>query len=387
VGDWSRLPGWPLSSTVSVAVNVVGACRSRDALEHVCGPQGFPRLPLVRVHGVHGKNPSPHRGEPPCPEPLLLRWRCWWQAALPPPAVTVATEMSTTTTAPTVATESTTTSATTTTTTVPTCELGTALDAVWMIETGDGHGTAFHIGDGEWITAAHVVGHVETVLLRHGADEIEATVVGIDHDTDVAVLGAAIEAPNVLLALDAVGVGADVLAAGYPLYGESEPSVTRGVVSRLERDIFLGELLLTDTAMNPGNSGGPLFTECGTVAGMVVQKIVDVDVEGIGYAVTASELTSQMPRLRSGYRTVIDEPEPVSVVPATTVPVQGWYINYVDGIPYAQADALVWDGPQTTPSSPPQLWVSCLDTRKWLLYWPHADIYTTPSTDLVATGR
>ncbi len=256
-----------------------------------------------------------------------------------------------------------------------------------MIETGDGHGTAFHIGDGEWITAAHVVGHVETVLLRHGADEIEATVVGIDHDTDVAVLGAAIEAPNVLLALDAVGVGADVLAAGYPLYGESEPSVTRGVVSRLERDIFLGELLLTDTAMNPGNSGGPLFTECGTVAGMVVQKIVDVDVEGIGYAVTASELTSQMPRLRSGYRTVIDEPEPVSVVPATTVPVQGWYINYVDGIPYAQADALVWDGPQTTPSSPPQLWVSCLDTRKWLLYWPHADIYTTPSTDLVATGR
>ena len=269
--------------------------------------------------------------------------------------------------------------------TVPPCELGTALDAVWMVETGYGHGTAFHIGDGEWITAAHVVGDIETLLLRHGADEIEATVVGIDYDTDVAVLDAATGAPSVPLALNAAAVGADVLAAGYPLYGESEPSVTRGVVSRLERDSFLGELLLTDTAMNPGNSGGPLFTECGDVAGMVIQKIVDVDVEGIGYAVTASELTSQMPRLRSGYRTVVADPEPVAVVPATTIPVRGWYMNYVDGIPYAQADALVWDGPQTTPSSPPQLWVTCLHTRKWLLYWPHAYIYTTPGTDLVAT--
>jgi len=59
------------------------------------------------------------------------------------------------------------------------------------------------------------------------------------------------------------------------------------------------------------------------ISSMVLQKIVDVDVEGIGYAVTASELTSQMPRLRSGYRTVNDEPEPVSVVPATNALIVG----------------------------------------------------------------
>ncbi len=298
-----------------------------------------------------------------------------------PPTITTATTIA-------VSAPATTTAATengsTTTTTAAACELRGALDAVWMVEAEDGHGTAFHIGDGEWITAAHVVGDSDGVVLRHGSKEIGASVVGIDHDTDVALLDAATESPTVLLAQDAPGVGSDVLAAGYPLYGESEPSVTRGVISRLERDIFLGELLLTDTAMNPGNSGGPLLTECGDVAGMVVQKIVDVDVEGIGYAVTASELLSQLPRLRSGYRTAAADPEPVGSVPETTpTPTQSWYIDYVDGIPWAEVQATYWEGPQTTPDLAPALWVSCL--RSWLLWWPNAFIYAPAGTDLIAT--
>ena len=303
----------------------------------------------------------------------------------PNTTITVA-EASTTTTATEGDENPESTTTTSTTTTVPACELGDALDAVWQVVTDTGHGTAFHIGDGEWITAAHVVGDQDDVVLRHGSDETEASVVGIDHDTDVALLNDAGQSQAVVLAQDAPEVGSDVLAAGYPLYGESEPSVTRGVISRLERDPWLGELLLTDTAMNPGNSGGPLFTECGAVTGMVVQKIVDVDVEGIGYAVTASELTSQLPRLRSGYRTPVVQPDPVTTT-ATTVPqpssTEAWYIAYVDGIPWAEARASWWDGPQTTPAIAPTLWVSCV--RTWLLWWPNAYVYAPAGTDLIAT--
>ena len=298
------------------------------------------------------------------------------------PVEAVVTEASTTTS---VQSESTSTTAvTTTTTTAPRCELGNALDAVWLVESDYGYGTAFHIGEGEWITAAHIMGGLETVLLRHGSEETEATVVGIDHDTDVALLEADTEAPLVLLAQDGPAVGSEVLAAGYPLYDESEPSVTRGTISRLERDPFLGELLLTDAAMNSGNSGGPLLTECGTVAGMVVEKIVDVEVEGIGYAVTAAELVSQLPRLRSGYRTVYEIPSLSDFLTDTDL-VESWYIDYFEGVPFAVVEATLWEGPQTFPDLSPELWVACLLPREWLLWWPFAYVYPRPGTDLVDT--
>ncbi len=299
------------------------------------------------------------------------------------PVETVVTEASTTTSVP--AESTSTTAGTTTTTTAPRCELGNALDAVWLVESDYGYGTAFHIGDGEWITAAHVLGDVETLLLRHGSEEIEATVVGIDHDTDVALLNTDTEAPPVLLAQDAPAVGSEVLAAGYPLYDESEPSVTRGIISRLERDPFLGELLLTDAAMNSGNSGGPLLTECGTVAGMVVVKIVDLDVEGIGYAVTAAELTSQLPRLRSGHRTEFEEYPSLSDIPTDTDLVQSWYIDYFEGLPLAVVEATLWEGPQTFPEQSPEMVVSCLMPREWWLWWPFAYVYPQPGTGLVDT--
>ena len=179
------------------------------------------------------------------------------------------------------------------TTAVPACDLSDSLDAVWMVEASDGHGSGFHIGDGDWISAAHVVGDFDTVMLRHGSDAIEATVVGIDHTTDVALLNASTPiSASLILVEDVPEVGSDAMAVGFPLYGESEPSVTRGVLSRLERDALLGELVLTDTAVNPGNSGGPLLDVCGAVVGMIVEKIVDTSVEGVGYAVTAGELNS-----------------------------------------------------------------------------------------------
>lgn len=258
--------------------------------------------------------------------------------------------------------------------------MGDALDAVWLVEAAGGHGTAFHMGDGEWITAAHVIGDQDGVVLRHGSDQIAASVVGIDHVTDVALLDGTSQASALTLTPDAPEVGSDVLAVGYPLYGESEPSVTRGVVSRLERDPLLGELVLTDSAVNPGNSGGPLLDACGAVVGMIVQKIVGMDVEGVGYAVTAAELGSQLPRLRDGYSTA------TTTVPATTVPADDlsqWTLLWTEPdlmtgatFPFAITQAVEWE--METYYAPPELWIGC--SGNWTVWWGGKYLYAPPAS-------
>ena len=300
-------------------------------------------------------------------------------AATPPVTTIVATTAVTTptstptTTAPEQASSTTTTEAAAPTTSV--CELGDSLDAVWQVVTDDGHGTAFHIGDGEWITAAHVIGFANEVVLLNGANTETATVVGADFDTDVAVLQSSAEVAAVAMATEPPSVGDPVLAAGFPLYDATSASVTRGVVSRLERDPWLGELLLTDTAMNPGNSGGPLLDECGHVVGMVVEKIVSVDVEGVGYAVSGSELMSQLPRLRSGYRSTVPAEPTVEDIPQFDDTFTWWNVTPSGVSTIAWVQAGWWDGPQTS-TNPPEVWVHC--DGSWSMWWPDAYIYPAP---------
>ena len=320
---------------------------------------------------------------------MMLLGACAVEPAVSPSTQTVAAITTTTTASasataptPTLTTTlppSTTETAPPTTATIPNCELGDALDAVWMVETDSGHGTAFHIGAGEWITAAHVVGDAKEVTLSNGADIDAAMVVGADYDTDVAILQSVKRSQALEWSSDAA-VGDTVIAAGFPLYGESSASVTRGVVSRRERDIFLGELVLTDTAVNPGNSGGPLLTECGDVVGMIVEKIVDVDVEGVGYAIAADELVSQLPRLRDGYRTpttsaatttssAVDDPSMWSIFWSEPDLMTG------ETFPVATTQAVDWEMDSFV-YDPPQLWIGCSGT--WAIWWGGKYLYAPP---------
>lgn len=88
-------------------------------------------------------------------------------------------------------------------------------------------------------------------------------------------------------------VGSDVTALGFPL--GLELTVTRGTVSAVDRSLpgyALTGLVQTDTAISPGSSGGPLVDEDGAVLGVLTGKLVDVSVDGIGYA-TGPEITGQ----------------------------------------------------------------------------------------------
>ena len=212
----------------------------------------------------------------------------------------------TTTTVP--ATTTTRTVPTTTTTTVPVsadCKFSDrskrVLSAVWQVRTGDSIGTAFYIGNDEWLTAAHVVEGETSVKLHHDGRSLNATILGGDRDADIAVLSAPGSGvtPLAFSDLDSLSAGEELFVVGFPVYVAAEPSVTRGVLSRIETDDDLGTIIQTDASANGGNSGGPLVDECGNVAGMIVIKLVANDIEGIAYAIAETTLQERIPGYRS----------------------------------------------------------------------------------------
>lgn len=136
-----------------------------------------------------------------------------------------------------------------------------------------GAGSGFIIdGSGYILTNAHVVDNATTVTVRLIDNrEYQAEVVGVDERTDVALVK--IDAKDLPVATigdsDTVKVGDWVLAIGSP-FGFSH-TATKGIVSALGRSLPEGTyvpFIQTDAAVNPGNSGGPLFNSKGEVIGV-----------------------------------------------------------------------------------------------------------------------
>ena len=177
--------------------------------------------------------------------------------------------------------------------------------AVVRIETDLGLGSGFIIDtSGLVVTNNHVISDAETltVFLDDG-QELSATVVGRDLVRDLAVLQISAEDPLPAVTLASVGgptLGEQVVVMGFPL-GTPDLSVALGLVSSLKddggRNIFWVQ---TDAAVNPGNSGGPMFNLRGEVIGVVSAKLVDVTVEGVGFAISAETVQNYLARLKAG---------------------------------------------------------------------------------------
>jgi S1-C subfamily serine protease len=147
--------------------------------------------------------------------------------------------------------------------------------------------------DGYALTNAHVVdGAREVAVTLHTGAELTAAVVGIDSATDLAViriLGSGFPAAE-LAETESLRVGQLVIAIGDPLGFHS--TVTTGVVSALGRSLsardgrVIENVIQTDAALNPGNSGGPLVDTHAKVVG--INTAIIPTAQGICFAIPAA---------------------------------------------------------------------------------------------------
>ncbi|MFO0689994.1 MAG: trypsin-like peptidase domain-containing protein [Myxococcota bacterium] len=166
-------------------------------------------------------------------------------------------------------------------------DLPRAQDAVVVVVVGSASGTGTIVSDdGYALTAAHVIGDERKAILRFKSGlELPAEVVRVDPGRDAALLKVPGRGHACLRTDDAkVKVGTEIWAIGNPIAEELARSVTRGVASG-NRTIRGLSYLQTDAAVNPGNSGGPLLDAEGELRGIVVQKVSNESIEGLGFAV------------------------------------------------------------------------------------------------------
>lgn len=149
--------------------------------------------------------------------------------------------------------------------------------------------------DGYILTNAHViVGGAECYVVLITGEGYEAKLVGFDEEKDLAVIK--VDGHDLPAAQfgdsDALTVGDTVYAIGNPLGVNLRGTLTDGIVSAINRDVYVDgttmTLIQTNAALNNGNSGGPLINQYGQVVGINTMKMgssTTMSVEGLGFAI------------------------------------------------------------------------------------------------------
>lgn len=161
----------------------------------------------------------------------------------------------------------------------------------------EGSGTIIN-EKGYIVTNSHVVGNsnqgnIKVVL--YDGQELPGKVIGYDSKTDIAVIK--VDKTGLKASTfgnsDEVKVGSSALALGNPLGLNFASSLTKGIVSAINRSSSgsansLVKYIQTDAAINPGNSGGPLINMYGQVIGINSSKIAVAHCEGMGFAIPSN---------------------------------------------------------------------------------------------------
>ena len=169
-----------------------------------------------------------------------------------------------------------------------------------LVSTGTGFVYKKENGKAYLMTNNHVIsGGKEIKVLFTDETEVEATIVGNDTYSDIAVLSIK---DNDKIVASTMGsstksnVGDTVFTVGSPEGSDYAGTVTKGILSAKDRLVevalsnsetsdYYMQVLQTDAAINPGNSGGPICNINGEVIGITNMKLVDDTVEGMGFAI------------------------------------------------------------------------------------------------------
>ena len=166
--------------------------------------------------------------------------------------------------------------------------------------------------EGEIVTNNHVVEGANTIMVRLAGqvDPVPATLLAADPSNDLALIkingqdlpAATFADPNT------IAVGDPVVAMGYALALDGEPTVTSGIISAMNRtlaidaEVALDGLIQTDTAISSGNSGGPLVNLDGQVVGIntaVARDDMSSAANNVGFAISVTEILDVLDWLRS----------------------------------------------------------------------------------------
>jgi len=199
-----------------------------------------------------------------------------------------------------------------------------AKDSVVMIrgykggtETSTGTGFIYKADEkyGYIMTNQHVISEIDKVILVLSDDkEIEGEILGGDEYLDLAIIK--IDKSNVKSVAEigdssSSNVGDTVFTIGSPMGYEYRGTVTSGILSGKNRMVsvsvnnsstedYVMKVLQTDAAINPGNSGGPLLNINGEVIGINSMKLVQEEIEGMGFAIPIEYAMSHVDSLEKG---------------------------------------------------------------------------------------
>lgn len=170
----------------------------------------------------------------------------------------------------------------------------------------NGIGSGFiYNNDGYIMTNSHVIEGASNIkVMFMSGDAVDATIIGDDEYADIAVIKIDKKYVTKVATLgssESINVGDTVFTIGSPISSEYYGTVTRGILSGKNRLVnvtvessndWIMNVMQTDAAINPGNSGGPLCNANGDVIGINSMKLVQSQVEGMGFAIPIEDAIS-----------------------------------------------------------------------------------------------
>lgn len=182
-----------------------------------------------------------------------------------------------------------------------------------------GIGSGFiYSGDGYIMTNHHVIDKAtEVKIILMSGETLDATVVGSDEYADIAVLkfdSKYVTKVATFGSSEEMKVGDTVFTIGSPVSSDYAGTVTRGILSGKDRMVevavksksndWVMNVMQTDAAINPGNSGGPLCNVNGDVIGINSMKLVQTEIEGVGFAIPIEEAMAYAETIVSGKKII-----------------------------------------------------------------------------------